>query len=273
MDFVAALQEQEISFRYETVDACGLIFLADLQVAINPCSLLSAKTPDELIKLQTACQKKGIYLVHLWEDVWATRKAQVMGRIASILGLNYKLHGRKASVISINQKEADDFLDAHHLQSSAKAKHKFGLTIEGQLVAVALFSGGLQMKRIAPDYRSFELIRFASLSGYTVTGGFSKLLKHFIKLLQPNDVMSYADRDWSLGNAYEQSGFKLVSETPASEMWLDRSDYKRYFPHRLPSAIQAVLALLNKEQQREFLLKKDYLPIFNTGNLKYILYL
>lgn len=271
LDFIAALSESGIACKEDSREI--LVLLDKGQVAVNMVSLQQEIDPEELIALQSDYQQQNIYLVHLWEDIWKTRRKQVLGRIASILGLNKTLHGRKARVMAINQAEADAFLEENHLQASAKAKYKFALHIEGELVAVALFSGGRPMNRIAPDYRSYELIRFASLIGFTVTGGFSKLLKHFINLVKPDDLMSYADKDWSLGNAYDLSGFKLVEESPAVAIWLNRTTLKRSFTHRLPTALQAGMKEMNKEQQEQYLLENDYLPVFNTGNLKYILYL
>lgn len=271
LDFIAALSESGIACKEDSREI--LVLLDKGQVAVNMVSLQQGIDPEKLIALQSDYQQQNIYLVHLWEDIWKTRRKQVLGRIASILGLNKTLHGRKARVMAINQAEADAFLEENHLQASAKAKYKFALHIEGELVAVALFSGGRPMNRIAPDYRSYELIRFASLIGFTVTGGFSKLLKHFINLVKPDDLMSYADKDWSLGNAYDLSGFKLVEESPAVAIWLNRTTLKRSFTHRLPTALQAGMKEMNKEQQEQYLLENDYLPVFNTGNLKYILYL
>lgn len=276
MDFIAALQERGIAYKEDIAFEEGqpsLILLDKGQVVINMVSLQTEVDPENLIRLQADYQKKNIYLVHLWEDIWKTRRMQVLGRIGSILGFNKTLHGRKAKVLVINQAEADDFLKENHLQASAKAKYKFALSIDGELVAVALFSGGRPMNRITPDYRSYELIRFASLIGFTVTGGFSKLLKHFINLVQPDDLMSYADKDWSLGNAYDLSGFKLVKESPAVAIWLNRKDFKRSFSHRLPAALQAALKELSLQEQQQHLLAHDYTRVFNTGNLKYILYL
>ena len=36
-----------------------------------------------------------------------------------------------------------------------------------------------------------------------------KMLKTFIKEVQPDDIMSYADLEWSAGDVYAQLGFKL----------------------------------------------------------------
>lgn len=236
------------------------LLLCNNRIVINLISLDNNYKAEELIGLQTSYQLKSIQLVQLWEDVWQTRQDQVLGRIKSILGLNVRLHGRKGIVTVLNQKQADDFLNANHIQASAKARYKFALEIDGKIIAVACFSNVRFMKTVSRSYRSVELIRFATLIGFTVTGGFTKLLKHFIKIIAPNDVMSYADRDWSLGNAYEQSGFKLVDITPPAQMWLDKKELIRYFPHRLPAQINPSL-------------NDDFLTIYNTGNLKYILYL
>lgn len=259
-ELIAALLFRGIAISNEQKEDFSLLVLIEHQVIINLIDLPPKAATTPLIRLQEQHRDQGIYLVHLWEDIWKTKQIQVLGRIMSILGMNRKLYGRQTEVVVINQKQADEFLDKNHLQGSVRSKYKFALSIAGELVAVALFSGARPMKRIAPDYHSYELIRFATLVGFTLTGGFSKLLKHFIAFAKPNDIMSYADRDWSLGYAYERAGFKLVAETPPLDICLDRTNYSRHFPHRLPAhAFEQPGA--------------DYLSIFNTGNLKYILYL
>lgn len=254
-----ALQDIGLSITHVEHEKYNLL-LCNNRIIINLISLDNDYKAEELIELQSAFQLKNIQLVQLWEDVWQTRQDQVLGRIRSILGLNVRLHGRKGIIKVIDQKQADDFLNANHIQASAKARHKFALEIDGKTIAVACFSNVRFMKAVSRDYRSVELIRFATLMGFTATGGFTKLLKHFIKMIAPNDVMSYADRDWSLGNAYEQSGFKLVGVTPPAQIWLDKKKLIRYFPHRLPDQVNSCL-------------NDDFLTIYNTGNLKYILYL
>lgn len=271
LDFITALMDKGIVF----TETAGneLVFLDQQKVAIHLVSLTDEGSPEDFIALQRSCQEQNCYLVHLWEDIWHSRREQVLGRIASILGLNKTLHGRKGKIMTINQVQADEFLLNHHLQGSAKTKYKFALVIGEEIVAVALFSAARPMTRIAADYHSYELVRFASQIGFTVTGGFSKLLKHFINLVQPNDLMSYADRDWSLGNAYASSGFELVSTTESLGLWLDLKDYNRKTLPRLPATLQDALKPLDEARQRQFLITQNYLPVFNTGNLKYILYL
>lgn len=252
-DVWIALQNIGVAASAEIHDKYDLILCND-KLVINLIPLDNTYEASELIELQLAYQHENKILIHLWEDIWLTRKEQVLGRFKSILGLNKRLHGRKGIILVIDQKQADDFLKDNHIQASARSRYKFALKIDGEIVAVACFSNVRWMKGISESYRSVELIRFATLIGFTVTGGFTKLLKHFIKTIAPDDVMSYADRDWSLGNAYEQSGFKLVETTPPAQIWLQKKELIRFFPHRLPNADV-----------------DEFVPVFNTGNLKYIL--
>jgi hypothetical protein len=226
-------------------------------VVLNLISVETALTPDFLIERQAYYHSRGMLMIQLWEDIWLTRKAQVLSRITSLLGRNKRIHARKTKVDVLDRQRSDAFLAEHHLQGTVKARYKFGLIYEEELVAVATFSGSRLMKHKAPGYRSAELIRFASKSGFTVIGGLTKLIRHYVNLVHPDDLMSYADRDWSQGKAYESLGFSLDRIQAPSWLWLDIRDNSRYFPHRLPPAVP-----------HEYLLQ-----IFNTGNLKYVLYL
>lgn len=231
----------------------NVIFLNLLSLGVN-------YSPEALVKLKNDYAIQGATLIQLWEDVWNLRSVQVINRLISLLGLNLqRVHGRQTTVISISQVEADHFMEQYHLQGGVKSRYRLALMAKGDIVAVATFSARRRMSLIAETYYSIELIRFASVSGLIVQGGLSKLIKHLINLLKPDDVMTYADLDWSAGAAYEKLGFTLVDTQPASKIWVCRSTGKRYFQHRLPSDFDSN--------------PTGYTPVFNTGNLKYILYL
>ncbi len=57
------------------------------------------------------------------------------------------------------------------------------------------------MTRSKNPYRSYEMVRFANVTGVTVTGGLSKLIKAFAEEVKPDDIMTYVDREWSDGKA------------------------------------------------------------------------
>ena len=263
-DVITSFEDLGIAIHDIESKEYSLLSIGTGEVIVNLISIKNSYRPEDLLLLQDQYQIKNISLLHLWEDIWLTRKVQVIGRISSILGLNKRIHARKTKVIQITQKQVDDFLDHNHLLGPAKSNYKFALSLNEQIIAVVCFSNLRYMKGLAPGYRSAELIRFASLSGYTIIGGFTKLLQYFIRNYKPDDIMSYADRDWSLGKAYEQSGFKLTDITPPAEIWLKLDTLVRRFPHRL--AIEFV-------NGKPDVAAEEYAKVYNTGNLKYILYL
>lgn len=229
-------------------------------IFLNLLSLGKKYNPEALVKLKNDYAAQGETLIQLWEDIWTLRSTQVINRLLSLLGLNQqRVHGRQTTVSPVSQMQADHFMEQYHLQGGVKSRYRLALLAKGEIVAVATFSARRRMSLISENYYSVELIRFASVSGVVVQGGLSKLIRYLINLIKPDDVMTYADLDWSSGAAYEKLGFTLVDTQPASEIWVNRSSGKRYFEHRLPP---------------DFVLDSaGYTPVFNTGNLKYILYL
>jgi len=244
-----------------------LLQIAESNLVVNCLSVSNTHTIEYVLEAQHNFQLKGIQLVNLWEDVWCNRPTQVLNRIQSLAGRNHRIHGRKTTVITLNKEQADHFLSAFHIQGPAMARFKLGLIHENELVAVATFSGTRLMRQHTEGYRSAELIRFATKAGYTVTGGLTKLIKHFTTLVNTNDIMTYADRDWSTGKGYESVGFTFHSLIPLASIWLDTFTNKRHFQHRLPQA------LLNGQMEEAILENKRFVRTFHTGSLKYILYL
>ena len=117
------------------------------------------------------------------------------------------------------------------------------------LVAVASFSGLKTYWRNEKPCRSAELIRVCNLLNCTVVGGLDKLLKTFIKEINPDDLMTYADRDWSDGHSYQRLGFELIEQTPPQLFWIDPQTFER---HKQPNA------------------NGHFVEIYNAGNLKFL---
>jgi len=254
-EFSEKLQELNLPFKTVLQDNFKLLSIGDGKLMVNLLDLSNSVKPEELLALQNTYKPDNIQVIQLWEDVWRNRQAQVLARLQSFLGRNAKIHARKTSIIELSQVQVDEFLNENHLQLSVGAKFRFGLVANGQLVAVACFSRLRKMRNADGLYTSAELIRFANLLGVTVIGGFTKLLSHFINIYKPNDIMSYADKDWSIGSAYERSGFSMVEGTDPCKILVHKETLTRVFPHRL--AENTDLAY--------------YHEVYNTGNLKYIL--
>ena len=224
----------------------------------------SALPKDYFQKLSDNVNAKNERVIHLWEDVWLNQKDLAKSRILAMIGKFKRINARHCIVERIDSKMSERFMNKNHLQGSAKAKFKYGLFLksqyvekylginshEKQLIAVATFSGGRLMKYgERTGQRSYELIRFASLCGYSVMGGMDKLLKAFVLEHNPDDIMSYADRDWSDGRSYKILGFQKMENTEPQTFLIDNQTFKRFY---------------TKENI------ENCTDIFNAGSIKYI---
>ncbi|MDR0295941.1 MAG: hypothetical protein LBH91_07175, partial [Prevotellaceae bacterium] len=229
------------------------------RLSFNLVELQPPPYPNLYQELSIHYEQRGIRLIHLWEDIFIQKTALVHSRVRALLGESVRVYARNTEVQRISQASLNDFLNTHHLQGATQAKYKYGLFHKEQLVAAASFSAGRSIVRNGKPHQSYELIRFANASGYTVTGGLSKLLNAFTNEVQPDDIMTYADRDWSLGQSYEALGFTFVENTPPQAFLIHPQIMVRYYPHRLPEGSTG-----------EELLAKGYFMIYNAGNKKYL---
>jgi len=258
-DLPERLLQHGISVSFEDQQDFSVVRLNPGTIALHLIPARNHFTPEALLALQATYQKKNTMLIQLWADVWISRKQQVLDRLRSLSGINKRIHGRKTQIITINQAEADDFLQSNHIQGAVKARYKYALQYDDDIVAVATFSNTRLMTQHQQEYRSAELIRFASKAGLTVTGGLTKLIRYYCSKHEVHDIMTYADRDWSDGKGYLATGFVLTQAIEPTSLWIDPVHLKRYFNHRLPEG----------EQGSE----GTFIAAFNTGNMKFILYL
>lgn len=242
------------------------------RVYVNLLPLNANFLPQQLLSLQAVYAQQGIFLVHLWEDVWTNKREQVLCRIHSFCGLNQSLHGRKGKIEEVDSETAKTFLEQHHLQGYIKTKYNLGLKFNGELKAVACFAASRPMKSKGAHYNSAELVRFATQTGVTIAGGLGKLIAYFLEKVQVNDLMTYADRDWSLGKGYDKLGFQLSGNTESVFFYVDTNTMTRHYAHRLPKKIMTAFEAQNVLNLDSFLTSIDWIKVFNTGNLKYHFY-
>lgn len=150
--------------------------------------------------------------ISIFENEWTEKRALVLSRIKSKLGLCNTIYARKTTVVKLNRTEAFDFLIQNHSNVALKTKYNFGLMYNNEVVALAAFGPIMHKKTEAKGEQSGELIRFCNKLDFTVVGGLSKLLKHFITQYQVDDVMTYIDKDWSDGKSFIQLSFEVVGE-------------------------------------------------------------
>ena len=200
---------------------------------------------DAYEAIHMASREEGGYPLIVTEDRWRRQGEMMRARILAHLELFSQAYARNCEVRRIEKAEAQAFLNENHSYGYAACRYRYGLFLKrhtghiaeelrsldsarddkteirdgreirqdgngqiGKLIAVATFSNARRWIKDGKEISSYEWTRYASLPDMRVSGGMGKLLKAFIKDVQPDDIMSYADLEWSEGTVYEQLGFK-----------------------------------------------------------------
>lgn len=155
------------------------------------------------------CNEKGYGLIHIFEDEWETNKDLVIRKLKHIFNKNTelpKIGARKCKIHEICTRESDVFLDKYHIQGKGQSTASLGAFYGDELVGVMLF------KIRNKEGQEYELTRFATNYNYTYQGLGSKMLSYFINNYNPSEIISFADRRWTLdkdNNLYIKLGFEL----------------------------------------------------------------
>lgn len=193
---------------------------------------------DAYEAIHMASREEGGYPLVVTEDRWRRQGEMMRARILAHLELFSQAYARNCEVRRIEKAEAQAFLNENHSYGYAACRYRYGLFLKrhtghiaeelrslgsarddrelrqdgngqiGKLIAVATFSNARRWIKDGKEISSYEWTRYASLPDMRVSGGMGKLLKAFIKDVQPDDIMSYADLEWSEGTVYERLGFK-----------------------------------------------------------------
>ena len=206
------------------------------------------------------CEKKGIRLIHIWEDLWESKQDIYKSIIASALGVyERRIYARNCECKEISSEEYRDFLDANHIQGSINSSIRLGLFYNGELVQVA----GWGKSRFKKD--EMELHRMCSKLNTQIIGGFSKLIKHS----NLKEFISYVDRSLYDGKGYETSGFTVIGTTPPSYIYWN---YKNGRVSRFQAQKKNLSRFLEKYREdlseSENMLMNGYRKIYDCGNIK-----
>ena len=215
---------------------------------------------------ELSCSDCGRPII-ITEDRWHSQKEMMQSRVLAHLEVFDQVYARNCEIRRIDKATAAEFLAANHSYGDSSNRYRYGLFLKrhtghiaaegaetwkypvGTLVAVATFSNARKWIKEDKTIRSYEWIRYASLPGLRISGGMGKLMKAFIEEVQPDDIMSYADLEWSSGEVYSTLGFTEESLKEPVMFAID-SEWKRTPISRWPQ-------------------HDDPLYLLNFGSLKY----
>ena len=209
------------------------------------------------------CNRKHVRLIHIFEYEWVFNQEKIKNLIKSALGIfDIKLYARKCEVKEISYQDYRKFLELYHLQNSVNSSIRYGLFYNDELVSVIGF-GKSRFKK-----GEIELHRYCVKEGYQIVGGFSKLIKHACKEANISRFISYIDLAHFNGHGYKKAGFKLVSVTSPSYIYIRGDEIKSRMQcqkHKLEAFLEAYDPELS---EYENMLLNDWDRVYDCGNLK-----
>ncbi len=223
--------------------------------------------------LLEASRAEGFPAIVLWEDYWVAKKSIVQSRLAAMLGVSAKIPARLTLARRTDNAATSQFLESNHLNGSTMSKFRYGLFLPKRyyrvlpqdfifdrsadelLVAVATFSNARIFEQNGGPFRSHELIRFASLLGTNVIGALDKLLNAFIREKSPDDIMTYADLEWSDGRSYKRLGFE---------------ERGNILPRKALIEVETMLRARVGQGHSPEQPPVEYLTVYNLGSIKYV---
>jgi hypothetical protein len=228
------------------------------------------KKPDKNyhLKKTNICENKGIQLIHIFEDEWIHKNDICKSRIKNLLGVSERIYARKCKIIEVDKKDAKKFFIDNHIQGNVNAKIIYGLKYNNEIVSMMSF--GELRKNLGQKATKghFELLRFANKQNTTVIGGASKLFNHFIKMNNPIEITSYADRRWSKGNLYEQLNFEYSHNSDPNYFYVINDERKNRFGFRKDILISKYGCLPN-DTEHNFCKSKGWCRIYDCGTKVY----
>ena len=210
------------------------------------------------------CESKGLRLIHIFEDEWVDKKDIVKSRLNLILGGTFKkIYARNCVVKNIDSKACKDFLDKNHIQGGINSSTRYGLYFDGKLVSVMTFCKPRRNLGQGMSKNEYELLRFCNKLNTTVVGGASKLFKHFIKEVNPDSVITYADRRWNTGGVYEKMGFMFDHDSQPNYFYTIGQERHNRFGFRKDLLVKQ--GFDESKSEHEIMLERRIYRIYDCG--------
>lgn len=214
-----------------------------------------------LSKKTKMCNEAKLPLLQFWDTDVNDKWHIVQSMIKNKLGMCSVIYGRKCVVKEIPGKVCDDFMSQNHLSGHRRASTNIGLYHGDDLVSAMSFS--------RHNKYGWEVMRLASLCGYNVVGGASKLFKYFIRTRHPDTVMTYANRRTSVGDIYYKLGFKLDATIRPGYSYFKNG--KLYSRQRFQKSKLHTLQVFDKKASESVnMAKNGYRRIWDSGHFRFL---
>jgi hypothetical protein len=273
IDFIRNVCDTEIIERdRSTLNGKELdIFLPKLKLAIEYNGIYwhsESKLQNKMYHLKKTeqCAIRGIQLIHIYDYQWHQKQEIIKSMLLSKLNKSNKIFARKCKIKQIKSNIKKDFLNSTHLQGNCNSSINLGLYHQSELVAVATFGKSRYDKKY-----EYELLRYSTKLNTTIVGGFSKLLKYFINEYSPKNILTYCDRNVSIGNLYIQTNFQLIDVLKPSYFYFNGVNVfsrELFQKHKLKNKLPIFNESLTEYENMQI---NGYDRVWDAGNYKFVL--
>ncbi len=244
----------------------------NLGIEVNGMYWHSVSGVDHSLKRKEAANL-GIHLLQFWDSQILNKPRIVESVIRTRIGLlDRRLFGRRLNEVRVcAARDTAQFFAENHLMGTAPAKYHLGLydATDGLVCAMSLSPPrfGRKLKK-----NELEIVRFATKLNYSVIGGFTKLVAHVEKALNPDRLVSFVDRMTFSGSSLLAAGFEQQGEAVgyayySTETGAVVSRYKAQ-KHKLPALLGAKYNAQLTETQN--MLSAGYKKLFDAGQTKFV---
>jgi len=208
------------------------------------------------------CVNNDVELITIFEDEWINNRGLVEAKLKSLLGVDDRpsVYARKCQIDIVDKDIKKEFYNLNHIQGSTNTSTDIGLYYENSVVACMSFT-----KR---NDNTFELVRYAT--SCKVAGGFSKILKNFIKKYNPTEIISFADLRWSTGNLYQQTGWTLDKIIPPDYSYIFGQTRSHKFNFRHTTGLKHLPNYDSTLSESENMSNHNIQKIYDCGKMRFI---
>ena len=216
------------------------------------------------LKKTNECLENGIRLIHIFEDEWVYKRKIVMSMLMNAFGMtSNKVYARKCEVREISGEAKRDFLNENHIQGDTVSSINVGLYHDGELVSVMTFGNPRLNVGGRTSDGKYELVRFCNKLNTSVIGGASKLFKWFLLKYNPNEVISYSDKRWSMGKLYGVLKFEHIHDSKPNYSYVVGTKRENRFKYRKDRLVEE--GYDKEKSEHEIMLERKIYRIYDCG--------
>lgn len=215
-------------------------------------------------------ERKGIKIIHIWEDDWIEKRDIIESIIKSNLGIvGTNVYARKCTFTQISDSSCKKFLNDNHIQGWCVSRYRFALLFNGEIVSI--LTVGKERLNLGKGGRKcesqLEILRFCNKLNTKVIGGFSKLFNNLSEIVEFKKMTTYSDSSIFTGDVYKKNGFDFVGQTKPGYHYIIKGSRRNRFNFNKTKLIE--MGFDRNKTESQIMFDNNFYRIYDCGNYKF----